>query len=178
MKDYADIHQPNGVTSIYYPGEPDTTLSGSLTLTGSPGEGLHISAINDGMYDLLPTDSANDKWSETGQGRLMMDLQKEIELDSIHIFTAKNTKRGAQSFSLWGAQGNEPPSLTGDPKAAGWSYIVYAPPEDIWGNSKALFTVLPMKGKPKQYRYLLWVSEDSQHGPFYFREVDVFEKQK
>jgi hypothetical protein len=35
-----------------------------------------------------------------------------------------------------------------------------------------------MKGKPKQYRYLLWVSEDSQHGPFYFREVDVFEKQK
>ena len=178
MKDYADIHQPNGVTSIYYPGEPDTTLSGSLTLTGSPGEGLHISAINDGMYDLLPTDSVNDKWSETGQGRLMMDLQKEIELDSIHIFTAKNTKRGAQSFSLWGAQGNEPPSLTGDPKAAGWSYIVYAPPEDIWGNSKALFTVLPMKGKPKQYRYLLWVSEDSQHGPFYFREVDVFEKQK
>ena len=53
-----------------------------------------------------------------------------------------------------------------------------APPEDIWGNSKALYTVIPLPGKSKQYRYLLWVSEDSPHGPFYFREVDVFEKQK
>ncbi len=172
MKDYADIHQPNGVTSAYYFSEADTTLTGSIN------DGMNVSAINDGMYDLLPGDSLNDKWSDKGEGRILMDLQKEIELDSIHIFTAQDTKRGAQTFSLWGASGEKSPAAKGDPKAAGWSFILYAAPEDVWGNSKALYTITPLKDKLKQYRYLLWVSEDSPHGPYYFREVDLFEKQK
>ncbi|MCX6304452.1 MAG: alpha-mannosidase [Bacteroidetes bacterium] len=172
MKDYADIHQPNGVTSRYYFSDADTTLSGLIT------DGMNVAAINDGMYDMLPGDSLNDKWSEKGEGRILMDLQQEIELDSIHIFTGQSTRRGGQSFSLWGATGEKNPAVKGDPKAAGWSFIAFAPPEDIWGNSKALYTVLPLPEKSKQYRYLLWVSEDSPHGPFYFREVDVFEKQK
>ncbi|MEI6683599.1 MAG: glycoside hydrolase family 38 C-terminal domain-containing protein [Bacteroidota bacterium] len=172
MKDYADMHQPNGVTSQYYFSDSDSTLSGSIV------DGMNISAINDGMYDLLPADSIRDKWSIKGEGRVWMDLQKEIELDSIHIFTAQNTRRGAQSFSLWGAPGDKSPAVKGDPKAAGWSYILTAAPEDIWGNSKALYKITPLPGKSKQYRYLLWVSEDSPHGPYYFREVDVFEKQK
>jgi hypothetical protein len=139
---------------------------------------MNVAAINDGMYDLLPGDSTNDKWSGKGEGRILMDLQKEIELDSMHIFTAQSTRRGGQSFSLWGATGEKTPLVKGDPKAAGWNFIALAAPEDIWGNSKALYTVLPLPEKSKQYRYLLWISEDSPHGPFYFREVDVFEKQK
>ncbi len=174
MKDYADIHQPNGVTSTYFYSDADTTLTGLLTPSGS----MNVPAINDGMYDLLPGDSLNDKWSEKGEGRILMDLQKEIELDSMHIFTGQSTSRGGQSFSLWGATGEKSPSVTGDPRTSGWSFVAMAPPEDIWGNSKALYTVVPLPGKSKQYRYLLWVSEDTPHGPFYFREVDVFEKQK
>jgi alpha-mannosidase len=172
MKDYGDIHQPNGVTVTYHFSGADTTMKGSIR------NGMNVSAINDGMYELLPGDSLNDKWSESGEGRILMDLQKEIELDSIHLFTTQDTKRGPQSFSLWGASGDKSPSTSGDPKAAGWSYILLASPEDIWGNSKALYTIIPLKDKSKQFRYLLWVSEDSPHGPYYFREVDVFEKQK
>ncbi|MEI7499083.1 MAG: glycoside hydrolase family 38 C-terminal domain-containing protein [Bacteroidota bacterium] len=172
MKDYADIHQPNGVTSTYYFSGADSSLTGSIK------NGMNVSAINDGMYDLLPGDSLNDKWSEKGEGRILMDLQKEIELDSIHIFTAQNTKRGVQTFTLWGASGDKCPPVKGDPMASGWNYILYAPPEDIWGNSKALYTIIPLNDKSRQYRYLLWISEDSSHGPIYFREVDVFEKQK
>jgi hypothetical protein len=130
------------------------------------------------MYDLLPGDSLNDKWSEKGEGRILMDLQKEIELDSIHIFTEQSTRRGAQSFSVWGATGDNAPVVRGDPKASGWNFIALAPPEDIWGNRKSRYTMIPFPEKSKQYRYLLWISEDSPHGPFYFREVDVFEKQK
>jgi alpha-mannosidase len=178
MKDYADIHQPNGVTTSYYFSGADTTLTGSRTLTGSISDGMNVPAINDGMYDLLPGDSLNDKWSDKGEGRILMDLQQEIELDSLHLFTGQSPRRGGQSFSLWGATGEKNPEIKGDPKAAGWNFIAVAPPEDIWGNSKALYTVIPLPGKSKQYRYLLWVSEDSPHGPFYFREVDVFEKQK
>jgi hypothetical protein len=172
MKDYGDIHQPNGVTVTYHFSGADTTMKGSIR------NGMNVSAINDGMYELLPGDSLNDKWSESGEGRILMDLQKEIELDSIHLFTTQDTKRGPQSFSLWGASGDKSPSTSGDPKAAGWNYILLASPEDIWGNSKALYTIIPQKDKSKQFRYLLWISEDSPHGPYYFREVDVFEKQK
>ncbi len=171
MKDYADIHQPNGVTCSYFFSNADSSLAGCT-------DGMNVPAINDGMYDLLPGDSINDKWSQKGEGRILMDLQHEIELDSIHMFTGQNTRRGAQSFSIWGATGEKTPGVKGDPKAAGWSFIALAPPEDIWGNSKALYTVVPLPEKSKQYRYLLWISENSPHGPFYFREVDVFEKQK
>ncbi len=171
MKDYADMHQPNGVTSTYFFSDSDSTHTGFT-------DGMNVSAINDGMYDLLPGDSANDKWSERGEGRILMDLQQEIELDSMHIFTEQSTYRGKQSFSIWGATGDKHPGVKGNPGAAGWSFITFAPPEDIWGSSKALYTIIPLPGKSKQYRYLLWVSDDSPHGPYYFREADVFEKQK
>jgi len=178
MKDYADIHQPNGVTVNYYFSDADTTLTGSVTLTGWIRDGMNLPAINDGMYDLMTGDSLNDKWSEKGEGRILMDLQKDIELDSMHIFTVKSTRRGGQSFSLWGATGDKIPEVKGDPAMNGWSFMAMVPPEDIWGNSKALYTIIPMPGKSNQYRYLLWISEDTPHGPFYFREVDVFEKQE
>jgi hypothetical protein len=171
MKDYADLHMPNGVTVKYFYSNADTNLKGVE-------DGLNASVVNDGMYDLLPADSVADRWSETGEGRIWMDLQNEIELDSIHIFSSQDIRRGAQSFSLWGATGESTPNEKGDPKAAGWSYLLTVPPQDTWGNSKILFTIKPMKDRSKQYRYLLWVSEDSMHGPCYFREVDVFEKQK
>jgi alpha-mannosidase len=183
MKDYADMHQPNGVTVKYFFKDADTTLTGSGTLTGSKTpsgsitSGMSVPSINDGMYDLLPADSLSDKWSESGEGRLVMDLQRQIEIDSIHIFTGQNTRRGGQSFSLWGATGENQPDVKGDPKSSGWSFMAYAPPEEIWGNSKALYTVIPLPEKSKQYRYIMWISENTPHGPMYFREVDVFEKQ-
>ena len=137
-----------------------------------------MSAINDGMYDLLPADSVNDKWSLKGEGRILMDLQRDLEIDSIHLFIAQSMARGGQSFSLWGATGDQLPSMSGDPKKAGWNFVALATPEDIWGNSKALYTITPLPGKNFRYHYLVWISEDSPHGPFYFREVDVFDKQK
>ncbi len=171
MKDYADMHQPNGVTASYYFTDSDSALAGYAS-------GMNVPSINDGMYDLLPGDSINDKWSYKGEGRILLDLQQEIELDSMHIFTEKSTRRGGQSFSLWGASGEKKPAVVGDPATSGWNFIAIAPPEDIWGDSKAVYTIIPLPEKSKQYRYLLWVSENTAHGPYYFREVDVFEKQK
>ncbi len=180
MKDYADIHQPNGVTVRYF-------FTGAGTDSVWPGQsggenpitsGMTVTAINDGMYELLPGDTLNDQWTMTGKGRILMDLQREIEIDSIHIFTVQNTGQGGQSFSLWGASGANPPEFNRNPASSGWKFMLLAPPQDIWGNSKALYSVYPDKSQPCNYRYLLWISEDSKHGPVYFREVDVFEKQK
>ncbi|MEI7980810.1 MAG: glycoside hydrolase family 38 C-terminal domain-containing protein [Bacteroidota bacterium] len=171
MKDYADLHQPNGVTVKYF-------FSGNDTIFKGMQNGMDVPAIVDGMYDLLPGDSLKDRWSEKGEGRIWMDLQNETELDSIHIFTAQDTRRGAQSFSLWGAQGPKSPSIKDDPKKAGWNFILLAGPGDMWGNAKALYAIRGFKDKSNRFRYLMWISEDSSHGPYYFREVDIFEKQQ
>lgn len=170
MKDYADLHQPNGVTVKYFYTTSDTTVK------KKPEQGMNLSTLVDGMYDLLPNDSANDVWFDEGESRVWMDLQKEIEIDSIHIFANLNMHRGSEFISLWGSSSPVPPNANGDPRTSGWTYIMSVPPTDVWGNSKALYTILPDKGG--SWRYLMWVSEDSGHGPYYFREIDVFERQK
>lgn len=174
MRDYADLHQPNGVTAVYMcKGTGADSLFSARVNSPMP-----LPALNDGMFELLPGDSVNDLWTREGEGRIFMDLQKEIEIDSIHLFTNQSLKRGKQSFSLWGSGGTGKPSLDGNPSRGGWKLIACVPPRDIWGNRRVLYTVTPTPGSQASVRYLLWVSEDSAHGPFYFREVDVFEKQK
>ena len=170
MKDYADLHMPNGVMVKYFYSTPDTIVK------NKPPQGMNLSALVDGMYDLLPNDSVNDIWFSEGESRIWMDLQKEIEIDSIHIFVNLNMHRGAQFLSLWGSNSAVPPDAKGDPRASGWTYMMSIPPCEVWGNSKALYNILPDKGR--SWRYLMWVTEDCGHGPYYFREIDVFERQK
>jgi alpha-mannosidase len=170
-KDYSDMHMPNGVIVNYY-------YSGTEKIKqNQPIQGMMISAVNDGMFDLLTEDSLRNVWFDKGEGRIVMDLQKSIDIDSIHMFSVLDTKRGAPSFSLWISESGSLPSVTGDPKPGEWQYVLSSPPVDIWGNSKVVYTIIPGNEKSLTGRYLMWVSEESSHGPFYFREVDVFEKQ-
>lgn len=173
MKDYADLHQPNGVTVNYFYSDADTAFKEAAIRNGMP-----VPALNDGMFDLLPSDSVNDRWSATGEGRLVMDLQKETGIDSIHLFLVHDTHRGSQSYSLWGATGSSLPAVTGDPASSGWQFLMFSPREDIWGNGKSLHTLKPVAGNDKPIRYLMWISEDTPHGPYYFREADIFERQQ
>jgi hypothetical protein len=135
-----------------------------------------VSALNDGMFDLLPADSVRDTWFEQGEGRIVMDLQKEMLIDSIHLFSVLTLKRGPQFFSLWGLP-DKKPVITGDPKANGWEYIVSATPLDVEGSGNAVSSIVTEREKAERYRYLMWVSENSAYGPYYFREVDIFESQ-
>jgi len=165
MKDYADIHMPNGVTATWF----------DLKQAGSKSVGVPVPFINDGMFELLSSDTSGADWSYDGEGRLLMDLQGEIQLDSLHIFATTDTKHGAQRFSIWGRSGGSP-EMKGDPKTSGWSFVAEVEPVDIWGNGVICYRVISTK--PGNFRYLMWVSEESGYGTHYFREVDVFEKQK
>jgi hypothetical protein len=165
MKDYADMHQPNGVLASY----------SYDTLTGWT-DPVRIGSINDGMFDLLPDDSIRDKWTSVGQGRIIMDLQREIEIDSLHVFGVQNLKRGSRSFSIWMSPA-ENPEIKGDPGASGWKFVAYAKPEELLGNGKTLYRIFPLEDQKVECRHIMFVSEDSPHGPYYFHEIDVFEKQ-
>ncbi len=155
MKDYADMHMPNGVTVNYY-------YSGTEQLkTNMPEQGMAVSACNDGMFDLLPSDSLKDVWFEKGEGRIVMDLQNNVGIDSLHVFAALDTKRGPEIFSIWTSDKPAMPSVTGDPKANGWKYLAMAGPVDIWGNSKAIYSIVPDSKKPLNCKFIMWVSEAS-----------------
>jgi alpha-mannosidase len=170
-KDYSDIIMPNGVIANYY-------YSGTEKIKqNQPKQGMVISSINDGMFDLLPEDSLKEVWFEQGEGRFVMDLQKNIEIDSLHMFSVLDTKRGAPSFSLWISDKEDLPTVTGDPKPGEWRYVARANRVDIWGNSKVVYSVVSPEEKPLSGRYLMWVTEECSHSPYFFREVDVFEKE-
>jgi alpha-mannosidase len=168
-KDYADMHMPNGVIVRY-------CYTGGEKIQGPrPESGVVISAANDGMFELLSSDSLKDIAFEQGEGRIIIDLQREMDIDSVNIFSLLDLKRGPQFFSAWGLP-DKNAVVTGDPKASGWTYLASVTPNDVTGGGKTLYTITPKKGKSARYRYLMWVSEDSWHGPCYFREIDVFEK--
>ncbi len=168
-KDYADMHMPNGVTVRYYYSGLDNNTA------NKPEQGTIVSSINDGMFELLPADSLKDIWFRQGEGRIVMDLQKETGIDSIHLFSVMDSRRGPQRFSIWGLPAKKA-VFTGDPKSSGWTWLASATPLDMWYTGSVVYTVIPDKDKHARYRYLMWISEDSWHGPQYFREVDVFEK--
>jgi len=170
MKDYADMHMPNGVTVNYY-------FSGTEKLkTYQPSQGMVVPACNDGMFDLLPSDSIKDVWFEQGEGRIVMDLQNSVGVDSLHVFAAQDMKRGPEIFSVWASDKPVLPPVTGDPKTNGWKYLALAGPLDVWGNGKVVYSIIPDAKKPLSCRYLMWVSEGYGHGPYFFREIDVFER--
>ena len=170
LKDYADMHMPNGATVKYF-------YSGTEKPRGNPPEqGMNVPACYDGMFDLLPSDSAKNVWFDQGEGRLIMDLQNKVGIDSLHLFTQLDMKRGPQFFSVWASDRQVMPSVTGDPKKAGWKYLVSATPLMVSGGGKAVFSLSPANDITLNCRYLMWVSEDSGHGPYYFREIDVFER--
>jgi alpha-mannosidase len=170
MKDYADLHMPNGVTVSYY-------YSGTEQMKSNmPEQGILLAACNDGMFDLLPSDSLKDVWFEKGEGRIVMDLQHNIGIDSLHMFAALDSKRGPETFSIWVSDKPALPSLKGDPKVNGWKFLAMADPVDVWGNSKVVYSIVPETKKPLNCKYIMLVSENTGHGPYYFREIDVFEK--
>ena len=170
MKDYADMHMPNGVTARYF-------YSGTEKIKGtSPEQGGIVSAVNDGMFDLMPSDSLHDTWFEKGEGRIVMDLQKQTEIDSLHLFSNLSLKNGPQYFSIWEFSKDKEPVVTGDPSKNGWTYLCSISPKDIEGDGKVVFTVSPKKGNQIQGRYLMFVTEGCSHGPYFLREADVFEK--
>ncbi|NQV01617.1 MAG: alpha-mannosidase, partial [Bacteroidia bacterium] len=168
-KDFASVLMPNDVTVHYLGSESEDPVY-------VPWSPIPVSVITDGMFDLMPGDSARDVWFSEGEGRLVMDLQKAIDVDSLHIFSALDLSRGAQSFSIWGFPDKPNPSFTGNPAKSNWSFITFIKPIDLWGGGKAMWKII--FEQPNTFRYLLFISEESGHGPVFFREVDVFEKQK
>lgn len=170
-KDYADLQMPNGVTAKYY-------YTGTEKRTGKlPENGGMVQAVNDGMFDLLPGDSLRNLQFENGEGRIVMDLQKSLAIDSLHLFTDTSPRTGPLFFSVWINDKPGEPAVSGDPVKGGWTLLGVAGPSVVKGTGKSVLSLSPKKEKSFQGRYLMFITEECSHGPFFLREADVFEHQ-
>jgi alpha-mannosidase len=158
--DYADITSGNGATVAYY-------------ATGkTPGgreyknEKIDISNILDSQAGKLMDTVLFDN----GEGRIIVDLKKSVNIDRINLFINSFRNRGSQMFSIWTSENL--PDYSGDPKSKGWKYAgVYGQMPRTSGSTGISYIFDNLK-----CRYIMFISDGNWHGSEYFRQLDIIEK--
>jgi alpha-mannosidase len=159
--DYADIKSANGVTATYY-------------ATGKSAKGREYNNEKIDISNIL--DSQSGKLKDTvlfdnGEGRIVIDLQKPVNIDRINIYLNQFRNRGSQIFSIWTSSNSS--DATGDPKTKGWKYTgVYGLQPRANGSTGISYIF----NNNLNCRYILFLSDGNWHGTEYFRQLDIFEK--
>jgi alpha-mannosidase len=115
--DYADVKSNNKVTITYY-------------ATGNSTNGKEYQNTKLDVSNII--DSQSGKLTDTvlfynGEGRIIVDLQKNISIDKINFYLGQFRNRGSQIFSIWASTINS--DVIGDPQTKGWQYVgIYGMP--------------------------------------------------
>ena len=159
--DYADISSANKVTATYY-------------ATGRSTNGREYFNEKTDISNIL--DSKSGKLKDTvifdnGEGRIVIDLQKVVNIDKINIFIDQFRNRGSQIFTIWTSDNIS--DVTGDPKIKGWKYTgVYG----LQGRATGSTGISYVFNNNLTCRYIMFLTDGSWHGSEYFRQLDIFEK--
>ena len=169
VSDFADIKSGNNVTVTYY--ATGKSLSGTEYLNSK----LDISNITNSQSGKLKDTILFDN----GEGRIVIDLQKNISIDRINFYIDQFRNRGSQIFSIWASSANS--DIAGDPKTKGWQYVgPYGAGSGRSGSGGR--GGLTSRGSSFIFnnnlncRYLMIITDGDWHGTEYFRQLDIFEK--
>ena len=160
VSDYADVKSGNGVTATYY-------------ATGKASSGRIYNNEKIDISNIL--DSQSGKLKDTvlfdnGEGRIIVDLQKQINISKINLYISSFRNRGSQMFSIWTSENLS--DITGDPKSTGWKYAgVYGLMPRTSGSTGISYIFDNLR-----CRYIMFVTEGSWHGSEYLRQLDIIEK--
>lgn len=173
--DYADRNTGNKVTATYFP------TGKSAKGDQFAGQKIDISNILDSKAGALK----DTLFFDNGEGRVLIDLQKNVAVDRINMYFESFRGRGRQGsvtpemirnrgqqvFSVWASSGNS--DVTGDPKTKGWKYVgAYGAGGRGFGGTGTSY----LFGNNLQCRYLLFISDSGWHGTEYFKQIDIYEK--
>lgn len=159
--DYADVKSGNGVTVTYY-------------ASGKSSKGKEFKSEKIDISNIL--DSQSGKLKDTvlfdnGEGRIVVDLQKAVNVDKINMYLSQYRNRGSQLFSVWTSTGSS--DFSGDPKLKGWKYTgVYGLQSRAPGASGISYIF----GNSLNCRYIMFITDGNWHGTEYFRQLDIVEK--
>ena len=108
---------------------------------------------------------------DNGEGRIVIDLQKPLNIDRINIYVNQFRNRGSQIFSIWTSSNVS--DAAGDPKSKGWKYTgVYGLQPRATGSTGISYIF----ENNLNCRYIMFMSDGSWHGTEYFRQLDIIEK--
>jgi alpha-mannosidase len=159
--DYADVKSGNGVTVTYY-------------ATGKVASGRDYNNEKIDISNILDTQAGKLKDTvvfDNGEGRIIIDLQKPVNIDRINMYFNQFRNRGSQTFSIWTSA--KMSDAIGDPKTKGWTYAgVYGQQSRGIGTSGISYIF----NNNLTCRYIMLVTEGSWHGSEYLRQLDIVEK--
>jgi alpha-mannosidase len=156
--DYADISSANGVSVTYY-------------ATGKSSKGKEYNNEKIDISNILDTRSGKLKDSvlfNNGEGRIIIDLQKPVNIDRINMYLSQYRNRGSQIFTIWTSANVS--DATGDPKSKGWKYTgVYGLKSRAPGSSGISYIF----SNNLNCRYIMFITDGNWHGTEYFRQLDI-----
>jgi alpha-mannosidase len=159
--DYADVKSGNGVTVTYY-------------ASGKSAKGKEFNNDKIDISNILDSDAGKLKDTvlfNNGEGRIVIDLKKPVNIDRINLYLTQYRNRGSQIFSIWTSANAS--DATGDPKSKGWKYTgVYGLQSRAQGSSGISYIF----NNNLSCRYIMIMTDGSWHGSEYFRQLDIFEK--
>jgi alpha-mannosidase len=159
--DYADKNSGNGVTVTYF--AAGKSKKGKEYLN----EKIDISNILDSKEGKLKDTVLFDN----GEGRIVIDLKKVINVDKINIYFDQFRNRGSQIFTIWTS--SKESGINGDPKTNGWQY---AGPYGISGRGVSSTGTSFVFDNNLQCRYIIFISDGNWHGTEYFKQIDIIQK--
>lgn len=159
--DFADVRSGNGVTVTYY------ATGKSVNGREYNNEKIDISNILDSQSGKLKDTVLFDN----GEGRILIDLQKLVNIDRINMYISQFRNRGSQIFSIWTSANVS--DVTGDPGSKGWKYTsVYG----LQSRATGATGISYIFNNNLNCRYIMFVSDGNWHGTEYFRQLDIIEK--
>ncbi len=133
-------------------------------------------------------------FEDNTDGNLVLDLGRQVVVEKINSYSwhqnshfIDNRFRAQQRYRLYGSAGESPPSVEGDPVAAGWTFIARVNTDEYFGVRHALdrpsqqaCSILSQSGSLGSFRFLLWAVEPVQVpdkkflNHTFYGEFDVF----
>lgn len=161
VSDYADKKTGNGVSVSYY-------------ATGKSATGRTYEKEKIDISNILDSQSGSLKDTvlfNNGEGRIVIDLQKSLNVDRINMYIGQFRNRGSQIFSIWtSANGSD---FTGDPGSKGWKYSgLYG----LQSRAPGATGISYIFNNPLNCRYIMFVTDGNWHGTEYFRQIDIIGK--
>ncbi len=167
------------------PSQSDAGQKATFTLVDGRRDrnGGDLDVLHDGK---APTeeDQPGTNFFLAGGGRVLVDLQKAIEVKQVNTYSWHPNTRGPQVYKLYAAGGSASgfeaqPKKGTDPKTCGWTLLasVNTCPEQGQGGGQYGVSVSDSAGNLGTYRYLLFdISPTTMDGPFgdtFYSEIDV-----
>jgi DNA-directed RNA polymerase specialized sigma24 family protein len=133
------------------------------------------------LIDLsLPTsndDIARNVWFDGPESRIVVDLQKNIDVSRVATYSWHKSNRAMQLFTLWGAAGEALPNAGLIDLSGKWIRLAQVDTTSLKEGGKQGSSITSPTGSLGRFRWLLWQSPPRHEGTFYSK-LCVFDRNR